>query len=80
MAHLPELRFALGEPDVDTATIDGAAADLEARGFFIRKVGTGGCRIHHQATSKKVANDRRASLDEDTEVRSATAKIVGDVF
>ena len=80
VAHLPELRFALGGPDVDTATIDGAATDLEARGFFIRKVGTDGYRIHHQATLKKVANDRRASLDEDTEVRPATAKIVEEVF
>ena len=29
-AHLPELRFALGEPEVDTTTIDNAAAALEA--------------------------------------------------
>ena len=43
MAHLPELRFALGEPaDVDTATIDNAASTLEAASFFIRKVGTDG--------------------------------------
>lgn len=26
VAHLPELRFAVGEPDVDTTTIDNAAA------------------------------------------------------
>ena len=29
VAHLPELRFALGEPEVDTTTIDNAAAALE---------------------------------------------------
>ena len=29
VAHLPELRFALGEPDLDTTTIDNAAATLE---------------------------------------------------
>ena len=65
VAHLPELRFALGEPEVDTTTIDNAAAALETSGFFIRKVGTDGYRIHHQATLKKVVNDRRASLDEE---------------
>ena len=42
VAHLPELRFALGEPDVDTTTIDNAATVLERSGFFIRKVGTDG--------------------------------------
>ena len=80
VAHLPELRFALGEPEVDTATIDGAAADLEKRGFFIRKVGSDGYLIHHQATLKKVVSDRRASLDEDSEIRPATAKLVRGAF
>ena len=60
VAHLPELRFALGEPEVETTTFDNAAAALEASGFFIRKVGTDGLRIHHQATLKKVVSDRRA--------------------
>ena len=46
VAHLPELRFALGEPpDVDTTTIDNAATALEGSGFFIRKVGMDGYRI-----------------------------------
>ena len=80
VAHLPELRFALGEPDVDTATIDGAAADLEKRGFFLRRVGADGYRIHHQATLKKVVNDRRASLDEETEIRPAEARLVEGAF
>jgi predicted AAA+ superfamily ATPase len=73
VAHLPELRFALGEPEVETTKIDNAAAALEAAGFFIRKVGTDGFRIHHQATLKKVVSDRRASLDEDTEIRPTFA-------
>ena len=80
VAHLPELRFALGEPEVDTATIDSAAADLEKRGFFIRKVGTDGYRIHHQATLKKAVSDRRASLDEDKEIRPAIAELVKGAF
>ena len=80
VAHLPELRFALGEPEVDTTTVDSAAGALEASGFFIRKVGTDGFRIHHQATLKKVVSDRRAALDEETEVRPAIRKLVQEEF
>ena len=80
VAHLPELRFALGEPELDTTTIDNAAADLEARGFFVRKAGDDGFRIHHQATLKKVVSDRRASLDEHAEIRPAVAKLVRAEF
>ena len=80
VAHLPELRFALGEPDVDTTTIDNAARDLEAQGFFVRKVGVDGYRIHHRATLKKVVSDRRASLDDSAEVRPAVAKLVETEF
>ena len=76
VAHLPELRFALGEPDVDTATIDNAATELEKSGFFIRKVGTDGYRIHHQATLKKVVSDRLASLDEDRDINPALCKLI----
>ena len=80
VAHLPELRFALGEPEVDTTTIDNAAIGLEAYGFFIRKIGTDGYRIHHQATLKKVVSDRRASLDEETEIKPAVRKLVEGEF
>ena len=80
VAHLPELRFALGEPDLETTTIDNAAGALEGAGFFLRKVGTDGYRIHHQATLKKVVSDRRASLDEETEIRPALRKLVADEF
>ena len=80
VAHLPELRFALGEPDVDTTTIDNAATALEGSGFFMRKVGTDGYRIHHQATLKKVVSDRRASLDEETEIKPALRKLVETEF
>ena len=80
VAHLPELRFALGEPDVETTTIDSAAAALEKSGFFLRKVGTDGYRIHHQATLRKVVSDRRASLDEETEIRPTVRELVHDEF
>ena len=80
VAHLPELRFALGEPEIDTTTIDNSAAALEVSGFFVRKVGTDGYRIHHQATLKKVVSDRRASLDEETEIKPALRKLVEGEF
>ena len=80
VAHLPELRFALGEPEVETTTVDSAAAALEKTGFFMRKVGTDGYRIHHQATLRKVVSDRRASLDEETEIKPALRKLVEGEF
>ena len=80
VAHLPELRFALGEPDVETTTIDNAAVALEQTGFFIRKVGTDGYRIHHQATLRKAVSDLRASLDQESEVRPAIRKLVQQEF
>ena len=80
VAHLPELRFALGEPDVETTTIDNAAAALAETGFFIRKVGTDGYRIHHRATLRKAVADLRASLDEETEVKPAIRKLVEQEF
>ncbi|HPW56131.1 MAG: ATP-binding protein [Thermoanaerobaculaceae bacterium] len=80
VAHLPELRFALGEPTLDTTTIDNAAFALEDRSYFVRKVGTDGFRIGYQPTMKKVVSDRRASLDDETEVKPALRKLVDEEF
>ena len=80
VAHLPELRFALCEPDLDTTTIDNAAMRLEERSYFIRKVGSDGYRIGYQPTLKKVVNDRRASLDDETEIKPTMRKLVEDEF
>lgn len=80
VAHLPELRFALGEPELDTTSIDNAAFALEDRSYFIRKAGSDGFRIGYQPTMKKVVNDRRASLDEETEVKPTVRKLVEDEF
>ncbi|MCY3808169.1 MAG: hypothetical protein OXG58_01830 [Gemmatimonadetes bacterium] len=40
-------RFALGQPEIDTTTVDNVVAASEAAGFFVRSVGTDGYRIHH---------------------------------
>lgn len=68
-AHLPELRFALGGPGLDTTSIDNAAFALEDKGYFIRRVGTDGYKIGFQPTLKKVVNDRRASIDYGSQVK-----------
>jgi len=80
VAHLPELRFALGEPEVDTTSIDNAAYSLESKAFFISKVGTDGFKIYHKATIKKAVNDRRASLDEDEEIQPSMRDLVKREF
>jgi hypothetical protein len=75
LAHLPELRFALGEPQVDTTSIDSAANALESRAFFLRKVSRDGYWFGFQPTLKKVVSDRRASLDEEQDIRKPMLRV-----
>ncbi|MBN1125969.1 MAG: ATP-binding protein [Sedimentisphaerales bacterium] len=80
VAHLPELRFALGEPEIDTTSIDNAAFALEDKSYFIRRIGSDGFKISHQPTMKKVVNDRRASLDEESEIVPAMRSLIQKEF
>ena len=80
VAHLPELRFALGEPEVDTTSVDNAALALEDKTYFIRRIGSDGFKISHQPTLKKVVSDRRASLDEETEIHPVMRSMVQKEF
>lgn len=80
VAHLPELRFAIGQPDLDTTSIDMAASALENRCYFIRKTGSDGFRIGYQPTLKKVVSDRRASLDEETDIKPVLHRMIEDEF
>ncbi|MCG2778998.1 MAG: DUF499 domain-containing protein [Desulfobacterales bacterium] len=80
IAHLPELRFALGEPEIDTTSVDNAAFALEDKSFFIRRVGSDGFKITHQPTMKKVVSDRRASLDDEKEIIPAMRGIIQKEF
>jgi len=80
VAHLPELRFAIGEPEIDTTSIDNAATALESKAFFISRVGSDGFKIHHKATIRKAVSDRRASLDEATEIRPVMRDVVKKEF
>jgi Protein of unknown function (DUF499) len=79
IAHVPELRFALGEPEIDTTSIDNAASALEAKSFYIRKAGTDGYRFGLKPKLEKVVYDRRASLD-DAEIKKAMEKLVEGQF
>ena len=65
---------------MDTTTIDNAAFAHEDRSYFVRKAGSDGFRVGFQPTMKKVVSDRRASLDEETEVKPAMRKLVEDEF
>lgn len=80
LGHLPELRFALGEPEVDTTSIDNAAFVLESKAFFISRIGSDGFKIYHKATIRKAVNDRRASLDEDAEIKPTMWSLVKKEF
>ncbi|MBI3319953.1 MAG: ATP-binding protein [Candidatus Omnitrophica bacterium] len=80
VAHLPELRFALGDPDVDTTSVDNAAFAIEDKSYFLRRVGSDGFKISHQATMKKVVSDRRASLDEETEIKPTIRSLIQKEF
>lgn len=79
-AHLPELRFALGGPGLDTTTIDNAAFSLEDKAYFIRRVGTDGYKIGFQPTLKKVVNDRRASIDYESQVKPLLKETIQTEF
>lgn len=80
VAHLPDLRFALGEPGLDTTSIDNAALALEAKAFFIQRVGSDGFKLFHKAKIDKAVNDRRASLDEESEIRPTLRNLVQKEF
>ncbi len=80
VAHLPELRFAIGEPDVDTTSVDTAAAALEKKAYYVRAAGSDGYRIHHKPRLKKVVHDKRAALDFEGEVRPAVRKLIKEEF
>jgi hypothetical protein len=80
VAHLPELRFALGEPEIDTTSVDTAAFALEAKAYFIRRVGSDGFQIRHQPTLKKVVSDRKASLDWTLDVKPEMIRLAQNEF
>lgn len=80
VAHLPELRFALGEPEIDTTSIDSAAIALERKSFFLQKVGSDGFKVYHKAKIDKAVHDRRASLDDETDIKPIMRHLAEEEF
>lgn len=80
VARLPELRFALGEPDLDTTSIDNTALALKSKAYFISQVGSDGFKVYHKATIQKAVSDRRASLDEERETKPSMRALVQREF
>jgi hypothetical protein len=78
-AHLPELYFAVGDPDTDTALIHTAVQALERRCYFLRSVGVDGWRFGHVPTLKKVHADRKQALDPE-DVKRNMSELVKTVF
>lgn len=78
-AHIPEIRFAVGEPGLDTTSIDNAANNLANSAFYLRKFGRDGFRFGFKPTLRKVVGDYRAGLDEE-EVRKAEREVVKREF
>jgi hypothetical protein len=81
VAHLPELCFALGEPELDTTSIHNAAFAIEDRSYLIRirKVGSDGFRIGYQRTVKKVVRPSRVARQGDGG-QACFRKLVEDEF
>jgi hypothetical protein len=80
VAHLPELRFALCEPDIETTSVDNAAIALERRAFFVQKLGADGFKVYHKAKIDKAVHDRKASLDDDTDVKPIMRQLAEEEF
>jgi hypothetical protein len=76
---LPELYFAVGDPDTETALVHTAVQDLERRCYFLRSVGVDGWRFGHVPTLKKVHADRKQALDPD-DVNRNMSELVKTVF
>jgi hypothetical protein len=78
-AHLPEMYFAVGDPDTETTLIHTATQDLERRCYFLRSVGVDSWRFGHVPTLKKVHADRKQALDPD-DVKRNMVELVKTVF
>jgi hypothetical protein len=78
-AHLPELYFAVGDPETETTLVHTTVQSLEKRCYFLRAVGVDGWRFGHAPTLRKIHADRRAGLDPDV-VRRQASEAVRQVF
>lgn len=82
IARLPELRLALGEPHLETTTVDTAAFAVEADAHFLHRSGGGGdgYRVSTQAKIDRAVIERRASLDHERNVRPELHRLITESF
>ena len=78
-ATLPDLRFALGDPETETTLIDTAVQALYSRRFFLRQVGAAGWRFGYTPNLRKIHADRKAALNQD-EIDKQMHSVVQQVF
>jgi hypothetical protein len=62
-ATLADLRFALGDPEIETAAIDSAVHALYTRCYYLRQVGELGWRFGYKPNLRKFHADRKASIN-----------------
>jgi hypothetical protein len=63
MATLPEIKLAVGEPDVDIGLVDGVLTSLVDQGFYLSAAGNK-YKLSHSPTINKIYSDRRAGIDD----------------
>jgi len=80
VARLPELRLAVGEPDLPTTSIDSAAFLVERESHFIHRSGVDGYRLSSRPKIDRLVNERRASLDYERDVRPELCRLIEKAF
>ena len=80
IARLPELRLALGAPQIETATIDTTAFAVESAADFILAAGSDGFRFSNLPKIDRAVRDRVASLDARRDVRPEACRLLSDTF
>jgi hypothetical protein len=78
-ASLPDLRFALGDPETETTLIDTAVQALASRCYYLREIGAVGWRFGYNPNLRKIHADRKASLRQEDIDRQMQA-VVQQIF
>jgi len=81
-ATLPEVRLAVGEPDLDIGNVETVLDDLVLRCYYLDAKGTG-YWVSHRPTLNKILADRRAILSGDAgeeSVRERVRETIRKVF
>jgi len=81
-ASLPEIRLAMGEPEMDIGNVETVLEDLVRRCYYFEARGTA-YWISHRPTLNKILADRRAVLsgpEAEEEIRERVRQTIREVF